>query len=168
MSYQNTSTTSTTPQLREAENRCRRSSRFLEGSEHASDQSATTNSHLISVLTEMDKYAQRTDLKNNPKTKNGKTSTNNASVESFNSNSTTGTYGTRPKANSTSKLAKRHINLLRASSSTGCYSNMGSDIHHKDLHEALNEVKKTIKVKLQNFKLTKSKKSNNHCTPSVL
>ncbi|RKF56667.1 hypothetical protein OnM2_079021 [Erysiphe neolycopersici] len=147
---------------KEIRNRYRRNSRFLEGSEHASDQFATTNSHLISVLTEMDKYAQKGDLANNKNPRFGKPCTSNASVESFTSSSTTGTFGARPNSNSTSKLGKQRISFVQASS-TGHYSIMGSETHHRDIHGALNDVKKSIKGKFQSLKMNKSKKLQSTC-----
>lgn len=153
-----TEPTTIPPHVQETGNRYRRNSRFLEGSEHASDQYATTNSHLISVLTEMDKYAQKADFATIKNPRNGRPSTYNASVESFISSSTTGTFGARPNTNSTSKLGKQRNSLVQASSSTGYYSNAESETRHRDIHEALSEVKKSIKGKLQSLKMIKGKK----------
>jgi len=147
-----------TPHAQETGNRYRRNSRFLEGSEHASDQYATTNSHLISVLTEMDKYAQRADFGTIKNPRNGRSNTCNSSVESFISSSTTGTFGARPNTNHTSKLGKQRNSLVQASGSTGYYSNTESETHHKDIHEALSGVKKSIKGKFQSLKMNKAKK----------
>lgn len=157
-SINSTEPTTTSPHTQETGNRYRRNSRFLEGSEHASDKSATTNSHLISVLTEMDKYAQKADFAINKNPRNGKSSTCNASVESFISSSTTGTFGARPNTSSTSKLGKQRNSFVQASSSTDYYSNTESETHHRDIHEALSEVKKSIKGKFQSLKMNKGKK----------
>ncbi|POS87479.1 hypothetical protein EPUL_002348 [Erysiphe pulchra] len=151
----NTTEPSTTfPNSKEIRSRYRRNSRFLEGSEHASDQSAITNSHLISVLTEMDKYAQKIDIANNKNPRNGKAKTNNASVESFISSSTTGTFGARPN----SKLSKKRVSFMGASNSASYCSNIGSETHHRDFHEALSGVRKSIKGKFQSLKMNKGKK----------
>ncbi|RKF84062.1 hypothetical protein GcM3_002012 [Golovinomyces cichoracearum] len=136
----------------------RRHSRFLEGSEHASDQSAITDSHLVSVLSEMDRHEEKRDsLVFGNHSQRNKSTSNNSSVESFSTSSSGVTAGVRETNRLYHTCGKRNVNFDRTSSSASHYSTMGSGANQRESHDIWNGVKRGFMGKLHTWKIKDKK-----------